>query len=124
MLFALSVAQLSMPAWQFEVRNITYQVNQAIEQARNNKKHSYSNYKPDILVKSFFRSIHRDTQNPVIFLLSSVCIAPALRGISKKEAASSMLVTFLDITATAQFYPRNSFLMAAGNKTLQPRRAW
>ena len=107
MLFASSVAQLSMPTWQTEVRNITYQVIQAIEEARNNKKHSYS-YWPDILVKSFFRSIHRETQNPVIFLLSSVCIAPALRGISKKEAASSMLVTFCNITATAQFYRRNS----------------
>ena len=38
MLFASSVAQLSMPAWQTEVRNITYQVIQAIKEARNNKK--------------------------------------------------------------------------------------
>ena len=37
MLFALSVAQLSMPAWQTEVRNITYQVIQAIEEARTIK---------------------------------------------------------------------------------------
>ena len=66
---------------------------------QNNKKHSYSN-QPDMLVKSFFRSIHRETQNPVIFLISSVCIAPALRGMSKKEAAFSMLVTFSNITAT------------------------
>ena len=56
-----------------------------------------------MLVKSFFRSIHRETQNPVIFLLSSVCIAPALRGISKKEAASSMLGTFSNITATVLY---------------------
>ena len=39
-LFASSVSELSMPAWQTEVRNITYQVIQTIEEARNNTKHS------------------------------------------------------------------------------------
>ena len=84
MLFASSVAKICTPAWQTEVRNITYQVIQAIEEAKNDQKLSNCNL-PDILVKSVFRSMHCEKQNPVIFLLSSVCIALALSGTSKKR---------------------------------------